>query len=183
MKAGAAFPAASDLKIALVLPDTSPRGAKPESIPGAKESWDFGIGAGFYVDAKQSPWSEHWNMSTYVTKELPALLKAELGGKLNVDKCSVAGHSMGGHGALSLFLRNPGLYKSVSAFSPIAHPSACPWGKKAFSNFFGEAEGDWAAWDSTLLANKYQGPPFDVLIDCGAADEFYLSKQLLPEFV
>ena len=182
-KAGAAFPVASSKRIALVLPDTSPRGSTVEAIPGAKESWDFGVGAGFYVDSTQAPWSEHWKMSSYVTKELPGLLRAELGSVLNLDKCSISGHSMGGYGALSLFLRNPGMYKSVSAFSPIAHPSACPWGKKAFSKYLGENEEAWKEWDPTNLVASYTGPAFNVLLDCGAADEFYINKQLLPEFV
>jgi S-formylglutathione hydrolase len=180
-KAGAAFPVASELGIALVLPDTSPRGASVEGIPGAKEAWDFGVGAGFYVDATQAPWSDNWNMGSYISKELPALLKAELSGELDVARISISGHSMGGYGALQTALRHPGTYKSVSAFSPISHPSACPWGKKAFTNYLGSDEEVWKAWDPTFLVKGYTGPPLNILIDCGAADEFYINGQLLPE--
>jgi S-formylglutathione hydrolase len=180
-KAGAAFPAAAGCGLAIVLPDTSPRGADVGKIEGAAASWDFGVGAGFYVDATQAPWSANWRMQTYVTKELPALLRAHLGGELDVDRCSLSGHSMGGFGALQLALRHPGAYRSVSAFAPIAHPSACPWGKKAFTNYLGADEAAWAAYDPTELVKGYTGPPLHIKIIQGDADEFFTAGQLRPD--
>ena len=185
-KAGAAFHAAAAEGVALVLPDTSPRGAAAAAVPGAAEAWDFGIGAGFYVDATAAPWSAHWRMHTYVTEELPALLQAQLGGELALARCAIAGHSMGGLGALMCALRRPGQYVSASALAPIAHPSASPRGQKAFSRYLGEAPGGgasaaWAQHDPTALVASYAGPPLHLKVTCGAADEFYVGKQLLPE--
>ena len=180
-KAGAAFPAAAAAGIALVLPDTSPRGAPAAQVEGATASWDFGIGAGFYVDATAAPWSAQWRMQAYVCEELPALLKAHLGSEVDVGRCAISGHSMGGFGALQCALRHPGQYRSVSAFAPIAHPSACPWGKKAFTNYLGADPAAWAAYDPTDLISRYAGPPLHIKITCGAADEFYAAGQLLPE--
>ncbi|KAJ3577685.1 hypothetical protein NPX13_g2876 [Xylaria arbuscula] len=150
--------AAAKHGIALVWPDTSPRGA---NIPGEDDSYDFGSAAGFYVDATQDPWAKNYNMYSYVTEELPSLLfsssddSGPLAGKLDKERVSITGHSMGGHGALTLYLKNPGKYRSVSAFAPITNPSKCPWGEKAFSGYFGTSEEDrekkWKTHDATLL--------------------------------
>ncbi|GAB7358484.1 hypothetical protein MBLNU230_g2548t1 [Neophaeotheca triangularis] len=163
--------------IAVVYPDTSPRGL---NIAGEDDSYDFGSGAGFYVDATRDPWSKGYKMYSYITKELPEALTSsfkELDGK----RMSITGHSMGGHGALTLFLKNPGLYKSTSAFAPICNPSNCPWGEKAFKGYFGEdAKDKWAAHDATELLKNYDGQT-DILIDVGTGDNFYKQGQLLPE--
>ncbi|HEX4153311.1 MAG TPA: S-formylglutathione hydrolase [Steroidobacteraceae bacterium] len=166
---------ASELGIMLVAPDTSPREPR---IPGDADSWDFGQGAGFYVDATQAPWSTNYRMYSYVTKELPELVAANLPAK--ADATGVFGHSMGGHGALVCALRNPGRYKSVSAFAPIAAPMQCPWGQKGFHNYLGPDMASWREYDaSELVARK----PFDGLIriDQGKADPFLAQRQLLPE--
>ncbi|KAF7846088.1 hypothetical protein BT93_L5273 [Corymbia citriodora subsp. variegata] len=170
---------ASEKGIAVLYPDTSPRGAK---IEGEDESYDFGSGAGFYVDATAEPWSKNYKMYSYVTKELPSVVFKEFK-QLDSSRVSISGHSMGGHGALSLFLKNPGMYKSVSAFAPIANPLNCPWGEKAFKGYFGEQ--DWktkgAEHDSTELLKKWKGGDLDILIEIGTGDNFYKQKQLLPE--
>jgi len=166
---------AAELGLCVVCPDTSPRGC---NIEGEEDSWDFGTGAGFYVDATEDKWSQHYRMFSYVTKELPKLV----GDNFNVsDKRGVFGHSMGGHGALVAALRSPGLYQSVSAFAPICHPTACPWGVKAFTGYLGADKTAWAAYDSCELAKTYNGPPLDILVDQGSSDKFYVEKQLLPE--
>ena len=139
---------ASELGLAIVCPDTSPRGT---DLPGEHEDWDFGSGAGFYVNATQAPWSDHYNMYDYVNKELPALVEASLP---VTDKRSVSGHSMGGHGALMCALKDPERYQSVSAFAPICHPSESPWGVKAFSHYLGDDRNDWLEWDATQLVCK-----------------------------
>ncbi|CAK9089602.1 S-formylglutathione hydrolase (FGH) (Esterase D) [Durusdinium trenchii] len=162
--------------IAFVAPDTSPRGA---GIEGEDESYDFGTGAGFYVDATTSKFSTNYNMYSYISKELPGLLESEL--PLDGGRKSITGHSMGGHGALIMALKNPGMFRSASAFAPIAHPSACPWGEKAFTGYLGEDKTAWAAYDATELAKSYDGPVLPILCDQGTADEFYEKKQLLPE--
>ena len=180
-KAGAAFPAAAAAGIAIVLPDTSPRGEAVAAIEGVAAAWDFGLGAGFYVDATQAPYAAHFRMATYVTEELPALLRAHLGAELDVGRAAISGHSMGGLGALACALRRPGAYRSASAFAPIAHPSACPWGRKAFSGFLGADEAAWAAYDPTALVAAYKGPALHLKIVCGTADDFYKQGQLLPE--
>lgn len=170
---------ASKKGIAILYPDTSPRGAQ---IEGEDESYDFGTGAGFYVDATAEPWSKNYKMYSYVTEELPSTVFSEFK-QLDSSRVSITGHSMGGHGALSLFLKNPGKYKSVSAFAPIANPLKAPWGEKAFKGYFGEK--DWqskgAEHDSTELLKKWSGGKLDILIDVGTGDNFYTQKQLLPE--
>eukprot|EP01027_Heterolobosea_sp_BB2_P004618 GEZU01007081.1.p1 GENE.GEZU01007081.1~~GEZU01007081.1.p1 ORF type:complete len:303 (-),score=100.02 GEZU01007081.1:76-954(-) len=177
-KAGA-FKYAAEAKVALVCPDTSPRGVP---IPGDSDSWDFGVGAGFYVNATEEDWKKNYNMFDYVTKELPALLKHNFGNDLlNVDNASIFGHSMGGHGALICYLKT-GQYKSVSAFAPICNPMNCPWGQKAFSGYLGADKEKWKQYDATyLMENEYNGPKTEILIDQGTADKFLGDKQLLPE--
>jgi len=172
-KAGAQRLAAR-LGLALVCPDTSPRGT---NLPGEHEDWDFGSGAGFYVNASQAPWSGHYRMYDYVTRELPEVAESIL--PLDGRK-SVSGHSMGGHGALVCALREPERWTSVSAFSPICHPSDCPWGVKAFTNYLGEDRNDWAEWDATaLVAGLDPERQLPLLVDQGTEDEF-LGDQLKP---
>jgi S-formylglutathione hydrolase len=158
----------------LIAPDTSPREPR---LPGDADSWDFGFSAGFYVDATSAPWSQYYRMYSYVTRELPELIAANL--PVRAQATGIFGHSMGGHGALVCALRNSDRYKSVSAFAPIAAPMQCPWGKKAFSNYLGEDTRSWSEYDaSELVARKpFPGP---ILIDQGTADQF-LVEQLLPE--
>lgn len=173
IKAGAQRVAA-ELGLMLVAPDTSPRKAR---IPGDDASWDFGCGAGFYVDAIQQPWSQNYRMYSYVTRELPELVQAL--GVARADRQSIFGHSMGGHGALVCALRNPEQYRSVSAFAPICAPMQCPWGVKAFSGYLGPDQATWARHDASALvaAHRYDRT---VLIDQGTADKF-LAEQLKPE--
>lgn len=171
-KAGAQRRAA-ELGLAIVCPDTSPRGV---DLPGEDDSYDFGSGAGFYINATQSPWDRHYQMYDYVVQELPALVEAELP---VTDQRSVSGHSMGGHGALIAALKNPGRYASVSAFAPICHPTACPWGQKAFLGYLGENNSEWEQYDATLLVAS-AGERLPLLIDQGTADNF-LEQQLHPE--
>lgn len=169
--------AAAEHNIAVVYPDTSPRGL---NIQGEDESYDFGSGAGFYVDAIKEPYNKGYNMYSYITDELPKALFAQFK-ELDGSRVSITGHSMGGHGALTLFLKNPGMYKSVSAFAPISNPSNCPWGQKAFGGYFGEDKKDqWAAHDATELLPKFPNDT-DILIDVGTGDNFYKQGQLLPE--
>lgn len=176
-KAGAQKRAA-DLGVALIMPDTSPRGA---GIEGEDDAYDFGTGAGFYVDAVRPKWRDHYNMYSYVTKELPQVVAREFS-EICVERKSIFGHSMGGHGALICALKNPGIYRSVSAFSPISNPVNCPWGRKAFEGYFGSDNAHlWDIYDATELARAYEGPPMDVLIDQGGDDTFYIDGQLLPE--
>ena len=169
---------AAELGLALVAPDTSPRGAK---VPGEADAWDFGVGAGFYLDATQAPWATHWRMESYLTRELLPLLGAHL--PMDLERVGIFGQSMGGHGALTLALRHPGVFKSVSAFAPIAAPSQCPWGKKAFSGYLGKDESAWLAHDASALMAAQTTPPYPggILIDQGLADKFLLENQLLPE--
>lgn len=174
-KAGAQRAAAA-FGVALVAPDTSPRGL---AVPGEADSWDFGVGAGFYLNATQEKWKA-WQMYSYVTEELPAVLSKELISKLDVSRASIFGHSMGGHGALTIALKNPQNYKSVSAFSPICNPTAVPWGVKAFSGYLGEDRAAWAQYDATELLKTYAGPQLPMLIDQGTADSF-LATQLMPQ--
>jgi S-formylglutathione hydrolase len=176
MTKGGAQQFAAEHGIMLVAPDTSPRGA---GAPGETDSWDFGVGAGFYVDATQAPWSTHYRMDSYVTQELFGLVTSELPGDAN--RVGIFGHSMGGHGALVLALRNPDRFKSVSAFAPIAAPSQCPWGEKALGNYLGPDRAAWAQYDaSALMATKQPAFPQGILVDQGLADQF-LEKQLYPE--
>lgn len=177
-KAGFARAAASR-GVAIVMPDTSPRGI---TIEGADDSYDFGSGAGFYVNATESKWAEHYNMYSYVTDELPRLVEATFAGQLLADKKSIFGHSMGGHGALTIGLKNPTAYASISAFSPICHPTNCPWGVKAFTGYLGSVEAG-KAHDACELIKAYSGPPLKILIDQGGADNFLVGdvNQLQPE--
>ncbi|HEX2009812.1 MAG TPA: S-formylglutathione hydrolase [Roseateles sp.] len=176
MKAGAQRLAA-ELGLALLMPDTSPRGA---NVPGESESWDFGVGAGFYLDATQQPWARHWRMESYLLKELLPQVRREFG--FDAVRTGIFGHSMGGHGALTLALRHPGAFASVSAFAPIAAPTRCPWGHKAFAGYLGEDRGAWAAHDASALMQAQTRAPFPggILVDQGLADKF-LAEQLYPE--
>ena len=175
MKASAQRKAA-ELGLALLMPDTSPRGA---GLDGEDHHWDFGVGAGFYLDATQAPWSGRWCMESYLLKELVPALVATFG--LDGQRLGVFGHSMGGHGALTLALRHPGLFASVSAFAPICAPTQCPWGRKAFTGYLGQDEATWAAHDASLLMAAQQSVPYPggILIDQGLADKF-LPEQLHP---
>jgi len=165
---------AAELGLILIAPDTSPREPR---LPGDADAWDFGYSAGFYVDATQAPWSQYYRMYSYVTRELPEIVAANL--PVKADASGIFGHSMGGHGALICALKNPDRYKSVSAFSPIAAPMQCPWGKKAFTNYLGTNTESWREYDaSELVARRaFPGP---ILIDQGSSDQF-LVEQLLPE--
>lgn len=177
MKAGAQRLAA-ELGIALLMPDTSPRHS---GIDGEDHHWDFGVGAGFYLDATEHPWAGHWCMESYLMKELIPGVLAEFGFK--ADKLGIFGHSMGGHGALTLALRNSGRFASVSAFAPICAPTRCPWGHKAFTGYLGlDNQAAWAEHDaSELMARQASAPyPGGILIDQGLADQF-LAEQLYPE--
>jgi len=169
---------AAQAGVAIVCPDTSPRG---EHVPGdPAKSWDFGHGAGFYVNATQAPWSANYRMYDYVTKELPALLKAsDL--PLDTTNCSIMGHSMGGHGALTIALKNPGVYKAVSAFSPISSPLNCPWGEKALGNYLGSNKADWEQYDTCALIPDAK-EKLHILVDQGQDDNF-LVNQLKPELL
>ncbi|RXG50794.1 S-formylglutathione hydrolase [Armadillidium vulgare] len=160
----------------IINPDTSPRNV---NIEGEDESYDFGSGAGFYLDATEEKWKKNYRMYSYVTKELPALVAENFNADIN--RMGIMGHSMGGHGALICSLKNPGLYKSVSAFSPICNPINCKWGKKAFSGYLGDNIEAWKEYDSCELVKKYSGPPLQIWVDQGLADQFYTEKQLLPE--
>ncbi|MGB4115813.1 MAG: S-formylglutathione hydrolase [Polaromonas sp.] len=170
---------ASELGLALIAPDTSPRGA---NVVGEADSWDFGVGAGFYLDATQKPWAKHWRMESYITQELLPLLASAL--PINADKVGIFGHSMGGHGALTLALRHPALFKSVSAFAPICAPAQCLWGRKAFAGYLGADESTWAAHDATALMSTLTSAPYPggILIDQGLADKF-LADQLHPHLL
>jgi len=167
---------ASQKGIAVVYPDTSPRGCK---IAGEDDAYDFGSGAGFYLNATKAPWSTNYHMYSYITEELPSALFSSFP-ELDSSRKSIMGHSMGGHGALTLFLKNPGMYKSVSAFAPIANPSKCPWGEKAFGGYLGDDKESWKEWDASELVKGYKGE-FPALVDVGTADNFYKQGQLLPE--
>jgi len=167
-KAGAQRKAA-ELGIAIVCPDTSPRGT---NMTGEHESYDLGSGAGFYVNATQAPWSEHYRMYDYVCTELPELINTQF--PVN-GKNAISGHSMGGHGALICALKNPGNYVSVSAFAPICHPSACPWGQKAFSAYLGEDPDHWSPYDAALLI-PHATEQLPLLIDQGSDDEFFTEQ-------
>jgi S-formylglutathione hydrolase len=168
---------ASSLGLAIVCPDTSPRGAGYE---GEDDDWDFGTGAGFYVDATEKPWSERYRMYSYVTQELPAAIDASFSTSGEGHR-SIFGHSMGGHGALVIALREPTRWRSVSALAPICAPTRCPWGQKAFSKYLGDKREDWKAYDASMLVRE-RTHPITILVDQGTADPF-LSEQLHPEYL
>ena len=165
---------AAEHGIAVVAPDTSPRGL---DLPGEHDDWDFGSGAGFYVNATESPWCDHYRMYDYVTEELPRVLSASQ--PVDIQRASITGHSMGGHGALVVALRNPKRYASVSAFAPITSPTRCPWGERALSAYLGKDRSNWVDYDASLLVKNSQHPS-QILIDQGSADGF-LEDQLKPE--
>ena len=173
MQKAGALKTAAELGLIIVAPDTSPRGEGVADDPDG--AWDFGLGAGFYLNATQAPWAEHYHMYDYVVHELPTLIEKHLPVS---DKRSISGHSMGGHGALIAALREPQRYQSVSAFAPICQPTQCPWGEKAFSHYLGTQRETWMEWDaSALMAQATQQLP--MLIDQGEADSF-LVEQLKP---
>ncbi|WP_422650221.1 S-formylglutathione hydrolase [Cupriavidus sp. H18C1] len=174
---GGAQRLAAQLGLILVAPDTSPRDT---GIAGEADAWDFGAGAGFYLDATQAPWSAHWRMESYVAGELYDLVVGELGA--DPQRIGIFGHSMGGHGALVLAQRHRERFRSVSAFAPIAAPSQCPWGEKAFSRYLGEDRAQWLQYDASALMQAQPSAPFPggILVDQGLADKF-LADQLHPE--
>lgn len=173
IKAGAQRYAA-ELGLMLVTMDTSPR---QTGIPGETDAWDFGAGAGFYLDATQAPWSKHYRMESYITQELRNIIVEQFPADKN--RIGISGHSMGGHGALTLALRYPELFRSVSAFAPICAPIRCPWGQKAFSHYLGENPQNWQPYDTTALLQAGHRVP-DLLVDQGFNDQF-LTTQLFPE--
>ena len=163
--------------MAIVAPDTSPRG---EGVPDDPDgAYDFGLGAGFYVNATQPPFDKHYHMYDYITRELPGVIAANFA--VDMDRQSISGHSMGGHGALTIALRNPGVYKSVSAFSPIVSPMNCPWGHKALGGYLGDDKAAWARHDACALIGQAD-EKLPLLIDQGGADNF-LTEQLKPELI
>ncbi len=173
-KAGA-YKYAAQHGLVIIAPDTSPRG---EGVAN-DEAYDLGQGAGFYIDATQQPWAPHFKMEIYITYDLMALIKSEL--PVDRDRIGISGHSMGGHGALTLAMKHPGLYKSVSAFAPIVAPSQVPWGQKAFTAYLGNDETTWKAHDACALLKAGKAKSFDdILIDQGLGDQF-LENQLKPE--
>jgi S-formylglutathione hydrolase len=172
---GGAPRVASELGLMLVAPDTSPRDT---GYPGEKDAWDFGSGAGFYLDATQAPWSARYRMFSYVTRELPALLAAHL--PADPSREGIFGHSMGGHGALVCALRQPGRYRSISAFAPICAPMQVPWGQKAFGGYLGPDTEGWREWDATELVLRQRAHLPTPLVDQGTLDKF-LAPQLRPE--
>ncbi|MGI9436657.1 MAG: S-formylglutathione hydrolase [Geminicoccaceae bacterium] len=167
---------AAEHGVIIVAPDTSPRGV---NIPGEDDGYDFGSGAGFYVDATEEPWAAHYRMYSYVTKELPALINANF--PVDPERAGIFGHSMGGHGALTIAFRNPDRYRSVSAFAPICSPTRCPWGEKALSGYLGTDREAWKDYDAAILcqSTSWRQP---VLVDQGTGDEF-LAEQLKPELL
>jgi S-formylglutathione hydrolase len=174
-KAGFQGPAAAAGMI-VVCPDTSPRGL---DLPDEHAAYDFGSGAGFYLDATVEPWSGHYRMATYVTRELQDLVAASF--PIDTGRQGIAGHSMGGHGALTLALKHPGLYRSVSAFAPICSPMRCPWGERALSGYLGSESDAWRAHDATALIEDGHRVP-EILVDQGLGDTF-LADQLKPELL
>ncbi len=175
VKAGAQRMAA-DLGLMIVAPDTSPRG--PEVPDLDPKTYDFGVGAGFYLDATEAPWSRHYRMYSYIAGELPALIERHF--PSDPVRTGISGHSMGGHGALTIHLKNPAKFRSCSAFAPIVAPSAVPWGKKAFSNYLGTDQSRWADYDATRLLAERGRSAAHILIDQGTEDPF-LAEQLRPE--
>ncbi|MFA0052350.1 S-formylglutathione hydrolase [Vibrio breoganii] len=173
MQKAGAFRKAAELGIAIVAPDTSPRG---DSVPDdSDKAYDFGLGAGFYLNATEAPWNAHYQMYSYVVDELPALIESQFP---VTHKKAISGHSMGGHGALTIGLKNQDKYQSISAFSPITNPTECPWGIKAFSNYLGNDQAKWQDYDACNLLAKH-GCQLPILVDQGDADGF-LEEQLKP---
>ncbi|KAI9346315.1 s-formylglutathione hydrolase-like protein [Pilaira anomala] len=166
---------ASKHGIALIAPDTSPRGV---NIEGENDSWDLGSGAGFYVDATEEKWAKHYRMYSYIVKELHSIVMQQL--PIDESRVSVMGHSMGGHGALSIHIKNPSKFKTASAFAPIANPVNCPWGKKAFTSYLGSDQESWKQYDTVELLKVYKNERMNVLVDVGTADGF-LEKELLVD--
>jgi S-formylglutathione hydrolase len=173
IKAGAQRLAA-EYGLALVACDTSPRGL---NLPGDADAWDFGVAAGFYLDATAAPWSANYRMGSYINDELPTLVEKNFA--VSTERRGIFGHSMGGHGALVSALRNPTRWHSVSAFAPISNPVAVPWGKKAFGNYLGPDQKSWEAWDASLLMRRKAYPGW-ILVDQGLSDQF-LAEQLQPQ--
>ncbi len=176
VKAGAQRYAAEHGLI-VIAPDTSPRGA---NIEGEDDGYDFGSGAGFYVDATESPWSDNYRMYSYITKELPELVFNEFNADANQQ--GITGHSMGGHGALTIALKNPDTYKSVSAFAPICSPTQCPWGHKALGGYLGSDQSTWLDYDAVELIKTGKKVAGEILVDQGGSDDF-LAEQLKPELL
>lgn len=170
---------AAELGLALISPDTSPRGA---GVEGEADAWDFGVGAGFYLDATQAPWSAHWRMESWLLAELLPAVAGEL--PIDGARLGLTGHSMGGHGALTLALRHPGRFKSLSAFAPICAPTRCPWGEKAFTGYLGADRAAWGAHDASELMSSQQAAPYPagILVDQGLDDKF-LAEQLHPHLL
>ncbi|NAX21214.1 S-formylglutathione hydrolase [Vibrio sp. V39_P1S14PM300] len=172
MQKAGAFHMAAELGVAIVAPDTSPRGDKVAD----DDNYDLGQGAGFYLNATEMPWAEHYQMYDFITQELPALIEQNFP---VTDVKSISGHSMGGHGALTIGLKNPHQYRSISAFSPISNPMACPWGQKAFSHYLGSDSESWKEYDASELLRQTKSP-LPILVDQGDADGF-LVEQLKPQ--
>ncbi|MBU2889574.1 S-formylglutathione hydrolase [Celeribacter halophilus] len=169
--------ACAELGLIFVAPDTSPRG---EGVPDDPDrAYDFGLGAGFYVNATEAPFAQHYRMRDYIEQELPALIGAQF--PADMERISIMGHSMGGHGALTIALRNPDRYKAVSAFAPIVSPLNCPWGEKALTGYIGADRAAWRQYDACALIEDGARVP-DILVDQGSADNF-LEGQLKPEFL
>ena len=178
IKAGAQKMAA-ELGLMLVAPDTSPRGDNVADDPDG--AYDFGIGAGFYLNATEAPWNRNYHMYDYVTRELPDLVFAEFPG--DRERQGIFGHSMGGHGALTIGLKNPGIYSSISAFAPICSPVNCPWGQKALGNYLGDDKASWSNYDaSQLVGSVSEKPRCKILVDQGLADQF-LEQELHPHLL
>lgn len=178
VKAGAQRKAA-ELGLALIVPDTSPREAR---VPGDDASWDLGLGAGFYVDATNPPWSAHYKMASFVGSELPEIVSREFA--IDAGRIGIMGHSMGGHGAIVTALRNPGCFRSCSAFAPICAPAQVPWGQKAFAAYLGDDPARWLEWDSCALIQsqaKAGAEKFPILVDQGDADQWL--PQLRPDLL
>lgn len=181
LEKGGFLPHAESAQLAIVFPDTSPRTSEEQTVPLEHDDWDLGSGAGFYIDALREPWNTHYRMESYVMEELPRLLRAQFG-QLNWSRRGVFGHSMGGHGALTLFLKHPGVFQSVSAFAPIANPTRCAWGQKAFQNYLGSVD-EGRRHDATELVRGLgeRAPAVTALIDVGSADQFNKDGQLLVD--
>jgi S-formylglutathione hydrolase len=173
MQKAGAFRVAEELGIAIIAPDTSPRG---DSVPDDPEgAYDFGLGAGFYLNATQAPWKDHYHMYDYVVEELPSIIESHF--PVSSLK-SISGHSMGGHGALTIGFKNTSRFKSISAFSPITNPTKCPWGQKAFTHYLGDEQSSWADYDACELLAR-SGCTLPILVDQGENDGF-LEEQLKP---